>query len=111
MSNIDQQHLGSSWLTRILWTYNKSMHCCLAKLKRTLRFQVLRSNTKISSFAEHCQLKLFTVMNCEKAISFGSGGSTTTLLPKSVGILLVDGDSTCLTILSKMLRRFRYKGM
>ncbi|KAL5859810.1 hypothetical protein ACOSQ4_001106 [Xanthoceras sorbifolium] len=50
-------------------------------------------------------------MNCEKAISFGSGGSTTTLLPKSVGILLVDGDSTCLTILSKMLRRFGYKVM
>ncbi|XP_022769503.1 two-component response regulator ARR2-like [Durio zibethinus] len=32
-------------------------------------------------------------------------------LPLGVTVLLVDGDSTCLTIISKMLRRFGYKVM
>ncbi|KAK1560587.1 hypothetical protein Q3G72_028442 [Acer saccharum] len=49
-------------------------------------------------------------MNGEKAISVESGGSNT-LLPKRYGILLLDVDSTCVTILSRMLLRFGYKVM
>lgn len=32
------------------------------------------------------------------------------LLPEIVGVLLVDSDSLCLTILSKMLLKYGYKG-
>ncbi|KAK4849489.1 hypothetical protein QYF36_025390 [Acer negundo] len=49
-------------------------------------------------------------MNGEEAISVESCGSNT-LLPKRYGILLLDVDSTCVTILSRMLLRFGYKVM
>lgn len=49
-------------------------------------------------------------MNGDKAIAGESGGSNT-LIAKSVVVLLVDSDSTCLAIISKMLRMFGYKGM
>lgn len=48
-------------------------------------------------------------MSGKKAISVESGGNAL-LLPISVSVLLVDGDSTCLAILSKMLHWFGYKG-
>lgn len=49
-------------------------------------------------------------MNGEKAISVDSG-KIAMLLPRSISVLIVDGDSTCLVILSKMLHWFGYEGI
>ncbi|XP_044492959.1 two-component response regulator ARR2-like isoform X2 [Mangifera indica] len=47
-------------------------------------------------------------MNSKEAITVDSSGSDI-LLPEIVGVLLVDSDSLCLTILSKMLLKYGYK--
>nr|POF08929.1 two-component response regulator arr2 [Quercus suber] len=47
-------------------------------------------------------------MNREKSISVEPIRNSSSL-PRDVSILVVDGDSTCLTIISKMLYRFGYK--
>lgn len=65
-------------------------------------------NTKDFAQDLYSCLRLSTLMNGEKAISVESGGSAM-LLPRSISVLIVDGDSTCLVILSKMLRWFGYE--
>ncbi|XP_075669272.1 two-component response regulator ORR23-like isoform X1 [Castanea sativa] len=47
-------------------------------------------------------------MNREKSISVEPIHNSSSL-PRDVSVLVVDGDSTCLTIISKMLSRFGYK--
>ena len=49
-------------------------------------------------------------MNGEKEISVESGRSAM-LPPRGISVLIMDGDSTCLVILSKMLRWFGYEGI
>lgn len=51
-------------------------------------------------------------MHIEKAKSDGSDNNNNNAkqLPEDVSVLVVDGDSTSLTIVSNMLSKFGYKG-